>query len=347
MRIPKGEGKKEKDALISVIIPVFNIENFLGRCVDSVRLQTYSNLEIILVDDGSTDRCPELCDHYSETDGRIKVLHKCNGGLSSARNAALREAAGEFLFCLDGDDFIDLNCIEILYRNLIEHRADLSVGNYCYYFESGETRPHGKRDLRTLLTQKEAIELIGRGRDFTGSAWGKLYRRELFDGIEYPEGKLCEDQFVIYKILMRCSRIYFDSRPLYFYFVRRDSIMNSQGAENVLDVVEAARENEKMIRSRYPSLAYVGIYRIVEAYLEVLNRIRILEIKQKKMRYVMEDARDFFRKNRAAILSDTEHICSGKQKTDGLLIALSPKLFIVLHCFFRKMRGMGAKLWKK
>lgn len=347
MRIPEEKGRKEKDALISVIIPVFNIENFLERCVDSVRLQTYSNLEIILVDDGSTDRCPVICDRYGETDRRIKVIHQCNGGLSSARNAALREAAGEFLFCLDGDDFIDLNCIEILYRNLVENKADLSVGNYCYYFESSEMRPHGKRSLRALLTQKDAIELIGRGRDFTGSAWGKLYRRELFDGIEYPEGKLCEDQFVIYKILMKCSRIYFDSRPLYCYFVRKDSIMNSQGADRVLDVIEAARENEAIIRERYPSLAYVGIYRMAEAYLEVLNRIRISEIKQKRLRNVMAEAKDFFRKNRESILADKEHICSGKQKTDGLLIALSPDLFIVLHCFFRKTRGMGAKLWEK
>ena len=347
MRTPEEKGSNEKDALISVIIPVYNIENFLERCVDSVRLQTYSNLEIILVDDGSTDRCPMLCDGYSETDSRIRVIHKCNGGLSSARNAALREAAGEFLFCLDGDDFIDLNCIEILYQNLIESRADLSVGNYCYYLESREIRPHGKQNLRALLSQQDAIELSGRGREFTGSAWGKLYRRELFDGIEYPEGKLCEDQFVIYKILMRCSRIYFDSRPLYFYFVRRDSIMNSQGAERVIDVIDAARENEALIRKQYPSLTYVGIYRMAEAYLEVLNRIRIPEIKQKKMRYVMAEAREFFRKNREVILSDKEHVCSGKQKAGGLLIAMSPDLFIVLHCIFRKMRGMGAKLWEK
>lgn len=212
--------------------------------------------------------------------------------------------------------------------------------------ESREIRPHGKQNLRALLSQQDAIELIGRGREFTGSAWGKLYRRELFDGIEYPSGKLCEDQFVIYKILMRCSRIYFDSRPLYFYFVRRDSIMNSQGAERVIDVIDAARENEALIRKQYPSLTYVGIYRMAEAYLEVLNRIGFGD-KTEKDAVCYGRGKGVFRKNREVILSDKEHVCSGKQKAGGLLIAMSPDLFIVLHCIFRKMRGMGAKLWEK
>ena len=262
----------DNSKLISVIIPVYNIKGFLRRCIHSVINQSYTNLEIILVDDGSTDGSEKICDSFSRKDLRIRVIHKKNGGLSSARNAAINVSNGAYLFFLDGDDFIDRNCLQNLYENLLFFNTDMSVCSY-YYYTKQKVKKFGTQSIKTILTQEEAINIIGRGREFTASAWGKLYKKELFYNLRYPNNKLCEDQFVMYDILLRCHSVYFNSDPLYFYTIRENSIMNSKSAIQMSDVIDAARRNYNLINDSFPNLKYISVYRVVEAYLEVINPI--------------------------------------------------------------------------
>lgn len=233
--------------LISVIIPVYQVEEYLKECVDSVLSQTYQNLEIILVEDGSPDRCGEICENYKKAEKRISVIHKENGGLSDARNAGLDKASGEYILLIDSDDWIHPEMVQILYQNLQKAAADIS---YCSFqeFPDGE-RPqlfepkNGKNELYT------GTEALGRlySADHTENvnltiACAKLYRRSLFEHIRYPAGKLHEDEFVTYQLIYRAEKVVKTDQPLYYYRKRESSIMGKGFDFRSLDKLEADKE---------------------------------------------------------------------------------------------------------
>lgn len=337
----------EETSLISVIIPVYNVEKYINRCIESVRNQTYKNLEIILVDDGSTDQSGKICEHYREEDDRIVVIHKENGGLSSARNAGIEHINGRFFMCVDSDDFIEKEMIEILYHNLKMYHADLSVCNYCYFFENGTKKLHGTGNIKGLFSQKKAIELIGLGKDFTGSAWGKLYRKEIFGDLRYPHGKLCEDQFVIYHLLLRCKNIYFDGNPFYYYVQRSGSIMSNETSVRMLDVVQASKENEQLIQNVYPDMHYIGILRRVEAYFEVANRLDTDDLKNERFQEFICEMQQFLRKNIKGILKDTKNCYSKLMKIYCIFASVNAVQFIKWHSLWKKSRGKRWKICQK
>ena len=211
--------------LISIIIPVYNVEKYLRECIDSVVNQTYSNLEIILIDDGSPDNCGAICDEYAQADHRIKVIHQQNGGLSAARNAGLDQAAGEFICLVDSDDFIAADMIEIMAARLIRDNADLVI---C-----GVTHCHDRSDVWSCdspltdrtFTLEEFVEEHLAWQYIV--VWNKLYRRALFQNVRYPVGYIHEDNATIHHILGECSIIATIPVELYFYRQRKDSITNS------------------------------------------------------------------------------------------------------------------------
>lgn len=202
--------------LISVIVAVYNVERFLPDCVESLRCQTYKNLEIILVDDGSPDRCGELCDQAAQSDSRVRVIHQENGGLSKARNAGLDIATGAYICFVDSDDFLEPDHISTLFRVLLDNSADLAVCvSYSRVPENASYRRPTDSSMSMgssadcpceCLTKREAVE-----RALTSGvpvmAYGKLYRAELLSGIRFPEGKLYEDLSVMFDILLRTGRI--------------------------------------------------------------------------------------------------------------------------------------------
>ena len=213
--------------LVSVIVPVYKVEPYLRRCLDSVVGQTYQNLEIILVDDGSPDKCPEICDEYAAKDSRIIVIHKENGGLSDARNAGLDIAKGEYISFIDSDDWVADTYIEALWKALEFHHADLAVGNYV------QTTQNYKLCISDfsvenceVLTPVQAVKKLWTP-DLIAfvTAWGKLAKASLYQDIRFPKGLIHEDEYTTYKVLYRSSSTVFVDLPLYCYLQRKDSII--------------------------------------------------------------------------------------------------------------------------
>lgn len=207
--------------LVSIIIPVYNVENYLQRCVDAVLQQTYRELEIILVNDGSTDRSGDICDYYAKEDARIKVIHQANAGQSVARNAALKAVNGKYICFIDSDDYVSLNYIETLYRWLTGSDADISICEYVKF--TGELADAADIPAESKeRVQYNNVQLIKNMHTVADELyvvmWGKLFKRELLEGIRFPEGRICEDLAVLYRIFDRAERAVYVNKTMYYYF---------------------------------------------------------------------------------------------------------------------------------
>ena len=226
--------------MISVVIPVFKVEKYLEKCVDSVLAQSYSDLEIILVDDGSPDCCPQICDLYKNKDKRIKVIHKENGGLSSARNIGIEHATGEWIAFIDSDDYIDRDMFQGMLSAAIESKADLVLCNYYYIKENSEIIPKQSPLKNEVLNARQAMMKLQKAAPhYYITAWNKLYKRTLFDQVRFPIGKIHEDQFVVHRLFHECHIIR-TLNAYYYYYVQTDqSIMRSAISSRNLDEVEA------------------------------------------------------------------------------------------------------------
>ena len=231
--------------LISIIVPIYKVELYLKRCVDSIVNQTYSNLEIILVDDGSPDNCPQICDEYAEKDKRVVVIHKENGGLSEARNAGLDICKGEYVSFIDSDDWVDLQYIEILLKGVQNNKADIAIGQFQKIFFYNEKKKYEKKMTTAstaVMDNKEAVKKLFSNEDiYFVVAWGKLYKKTLFNTIRYPVGKIHEDEYTTYKILYNSSTVAYLHEKIYFYLQRPQSIM-SNAKKDSLRVLDARVE---------------------------------------------------------------------------------------------------------
>lgn len=225
---------------ISIIVPIYNVEKYLRRCIDAILNQTISNLEIILVDDGSPDLCPQICDEYAKRDNRIVVIHQENGGLSAARNAGIKAAKGEYIGFVDSDDYISPNMYELLYDNIEHYDADIAICNFEYVDDNGNALNRPSPMKTEVLTNKQALRKLEEKRwTYYVTAWNKLYRRSLFDEISFPIGKLNEDSAIMHELFHKSRHIATIDDKLYYYVQRNNSIIS--GGYNVkrLDEVEA------------------------------------------------------------------------------------------------------------
>lgn len=259
---------------ISVIIPVYNVEKYLKKCVESVLKQTIADLEIILVDDGSTDRSGRICDEYAERDSRIVVVHKKNGGLSSARNIGIEIAKSQYIGFVDSDDYIEEDMYEVLYRNIMENDADLAMCDLYHCYEGKKIKINPIKE-KFILDSEQAIKMVMEAKKTSVTAVNKLYKKELFDEIRYPEGKLSEDAFVIIDILMRAKKIVFTSEQKYFYVHRKGSITTSGFKKKDLNVLEAYLKNYKLIKENYPDIIDVAKMRYMWAHFYVLDKMML------------------------------------------------------------------------
>lgn len=217
------------ETAISVIVPVYRVEKYLPTCIDSILNQTFTDFELILVDDGSPDRCPEICDEVARRDARVRVIHQANAGLSAARNAGIEIAHGEWLGFVDSDDYIAPQFYEKLYQTAQRTDADCVMCSVQNVDESG--KPIDSALMRVadeVKTGREVLRKIGRD-DVTPylTAWNKLYRRKLFNTLRYPAGRQNEDVFVFAELFCQVQRAVCVAEPLYFYRKRIGSIMNS------------------------------------------------------------------------------------------------------------------------
>ncbi len=224
------------DNLISVIVPIYNVEQYLNECIESIVNQTYKNLEIILVDDGSPDNCAKICDNWKERDYRIKVIHKKNGGLSDARNAGLDIARGDFISFIDSDDWIDLKMYEILLDVILKENAEICACGIMECLTSG----YRKVKVEKINGSNEQIyKMLYNDTIYPVSAWNKLYRKECWSSLRFPIGKICEDAFTTYKLIDQASKIVQIDAPLYFYRIRENSIMTSSFSKKKMENISS------------------------------------------------------------------------------------------------------------
>ena len=241
--------------MISVVVPIYNVSQYLSQCIDSILTQSYQDLEIILVNDGSTDECPLLCDEYKGKDSRVRVVHKKNRGLSDARNAGLRIAKGEWIYFVDSDDWLDSDAIQKLYPFAVENKCDVVQGGLYYaYHDHLLYRKAGKKEQkRTVLERNDAMrELIINDR-VKNFAWGKLYKADLIRDLPFPVGKYYEDSFWQHFVIDRVGQYGIIDEPLYFYRQRSDSI-SGMPSNRLNDLLEGNRERMNFIHEKYPSL---------------------------------------------------------------------------------------------
>lgn len=228
---------------ISIIVPVYNVEKYLIRCLDSIVNQTYKNLEIILVDDGSTDRCSEICDTYAGKDKRINVIHKENGGLSDARNRGIEIATGEYLAFVDSDDYIAANMYAVLLERMLNDGSDMAVCNFLYVDEQEKLLEESNCDIPIInecIETRAAIHKLTEAKSwYYVVAWNKLYRKEIFRRLRYPKGKYHEDEFVIHHIIQNCRLISCVKDPMYYYVQRDKSITSQSFNLGRMDIADA------------------------------------------------------------------------------------------------------------
>ena len=243
--------------LISVIVPVYKVEPYLDRCVQSIVDQTYTNLEIILVDDGSPDRCPQMCDEWAKRDNRIHVIHKENGGLSDARNAGMAIASGEYISFVDSDDWIEPAFMQVLLDAILEHNCDVAGcrSRTCTTEELAcVDTDYSVRILDRLTAMGELLD----HRLIYVVVWDKLYRRGVIEGLLFEKGKCHEDLFWTYQVIGKLEHYAVTDYVGYNYFVRADSIMGSPYSMKRLDAVEARARWQIYLEENMPELASEG-----------------------------------------------------------------------------------------
>lgn len=271
-----------KTDLVSIIVPVYNVEHYISRCVDSLLNQTYRNIEIILVDDGSTDSSSLICDQYAKKDQRIQVFHKKNGGLSDARNVGITYSKGDFITFVDSDDFVTKDYIEYMYRLLQENHADISIVSNKKVWNENE-KIECTKFKKEIFDNIEAMEDMFYQKHIENSAWAKLYRRELFEEIEFPKGKLYEDLGTTYKVFFKSRIIVWCNQQKYYYFQRNNSIMSRTFSTENRDRIDISKEIVDFTRVNAPSILDAAISRFFISNIQLLREIPLSEIQYQSL----------------------------------------------------------------
>lgn len=251
-----------ESSLISVIVPVYNVQQYLPQCVESILAQTYQRLEIILVDDGSTDGSGRVCDELAQRDNRIQVIHKPNGGLSDARNAGTKVCNGTFVFYLDSDDYLEQDAIMALVSIQSESHAEVVIGNYFYTYSDREDIAQPETGTIQKNNRKEAISLLMQGKLQT-FAWGKLIRADMAKRHPFPVGKLFEDHFWTHLVFQDCETVVYSSKPMVHYRQRGNSISYTFNLKR-LDIIEGWRERIVFLQQEYPDMVDAYLHRCAE-----------------------------------------------------------------------------------
>lgn len=229
------------NALVSVIVPIYNVEQYMDRCVESIVNQTYENLEIILVDDGSTDMCSQKCDEWAIMDQRIKVIHKINEGIGFARNSGLEIASGEYIMFVDSDDYLLLEAIEIMLQQMLQDRSDMVAAQRTKVYPDGREEALVLPQLQNeVIDRQEALRrLYCKHKPFRSSAWGKLYKKHVFNEVRFTNLKTAEDTRAVPDIIDQCNKISIMKDVVYYYFQRETSVVHTKTTEKQLDNLKA------------------------------------------------------------------------------------------------------------
>ena len=285
--------------LVSVIIPVYKVEEYLRRCLDSVVAQTYKEIEVILVDDGSPDNCGKICDEYAEKYREFSVIHQMNQGLAAARNNAVKIAKGEFITFIDSDDFVEEDYVEYLLKIQEEYDADVVIGGYKYIYD-GDKKPERSGQENTVrMSPEEALICMNYTKGFGATAWAKLYKKTSLLKYPYPPQKLYEDLATTYKIIGDAKTVVFGDRIIYYWVQRMGSIMHQQFDDRQMDGIEAAKAQLKYIENRFPVAIPAAKARYMGKVVELMGLAfhckeskRYYKILKKEMVYYKDVMRD-------------------------------------------------------
>lgn len=274
---------------LSIIVPVYNVEKYLSKCIDSILSQTYKDLELILVDDGSPDNSPKICDEYAQKDNRVIVIHKPNGGVSSARNAGIDRATGKYIGFVDPDDYITSDMYEVMIQELEESKADIAICGYDYINENGQVeRPYNNR-INEVLTQKQFMSMqFDMPPTIRHVVWNKLFSAQVFTGIRFPEGlHSSEDVYVLIECSKKLNKAVFIHKPLYKNLVRSGSA--THGGLKISDLASSFKAHEKMHNDAialYPDLKSHSLAFLMDVcvlkYNESKQKLITLESEQRK-----------------------------------------------------------------
>ncbi len=314
---------------ISVIVPVYKVESYLDRCVESILAQTFGDFELILVDDGSPDNCPALCDAWAQRDSRIKVIHKENGGLSDARNVGFAASEGQWITFIDSDDYAHPKMLQALYDGATKLGAKVSVCGFS------KTRGEPLADPTELTATLRPAEDFYLQRNVNATvAWGKLYHRSVV--LPYPKGKLHEDEFVTYRILFGCGNVAVIDAALYGYYQNPESIMQSRWSPRRIDAIEAFQEQMDYFRRR----KLVKPYRLrVRGYVRLIAE-NIRQIDASKERTLGRQRRALIKKGRRCVRKhwkDRIFSLGGDRDFLGLFFPLWTKLYDPVKWLLKKL----------
>lgn len=248
---------------VSIIVPVYNVEKYLEKCLESIIKQTYLNLEILIIDDGSTDNSLSICNQYRDMDQRVCVIHKKNGGLSDARNVGIKNSTGKYICFVDSDDYIEKDYVKTMYQQIKKNKADICCCGKI--IESPKKRYCVNSGSDFVVNSKEALKFYLLKNEIDNSAVDKLYRKELFEGIEFPVGRYYEDIGTIYKVFLKADRIVHVKDPLYHYVMREGSISHEEYSDKQIDSFYMTKEAVICIENTYPELKeYADAYYALE-----------------------------------------------------------------------------------
>lgn len=247
---------------VSIIVPIYKVEEYLSECIDSLVNQTYKNIEIILVEDGSPDGCPQICDDYAQKDKRIKVLHKKNGGLSDARNKGLDICSGEYIMFVDSDDIIHKEMVERLVLTLKEKKVEIVECSVIKFSHSIVTPKYVEKQI-DIYNQIDALRELILDNAFHQTVWNKIYTKDVIGDNIFPVGKCNEDEFWTYRVFANANKVAFLSDSLYFYRQRETSIIHNQYSIKRLDALEAKLIRQRFIEIYFPELKDIAKYNLL------------------------------------------------------------------------------------
>ncbi|OUP56312.1 hypothetical protein B5F14_09775 [Faecalitalea cylindroides] len=306
---------------VSVIIPIYQVEKYLERCIKSVINQSYKNIEIILIDDGSTDHCPTICDEYAQKDSRIIVIHKQNGGLSSARNSGLSACSGDYVSFIDSDDYIDEHMIETMVKKIETTNSDIVCCGFYFEMDNGYFSKSFMPDL--ILNRSNAIDALIENTYLNHYSWNKLYKKKVFKNVYFPEGKLFEDIRTTYKLFLNADKVCLIDEYLYHYQIRRNSIISSSKGDKVFEIFNAYQVLKHDLIRLYPDKKSLIIKSemniLINQYMELYKwRTNVEEFK-------LQNTYNLFRNDYHMLTQFTM-----KERLKYFFFLTSPKLFCQL-----------------
>ncbi|WP_024344734.1 glycosyltransferase family 2 protein [Streptococcus equinus] len=272
--------------LVSIILPVYNVENYIKKCLKSIRQQSYSNFEVIIVNDGSSDNSIKYCEEICEMDSRFFIINKENGGLSDARNVGISLAKGEYLIFIDSDDFISESMVQHLVSCIEKFKSDLAICNPVHYYWEKRYEVEGSKIFSSVsdakitnFTSTDALCELFYQKSFLVSAWGKIYKKELFKDIRFPKGKLFEDSAIMYLLFEKCKKITYSDAKLYAYVHRDESITTKNFSRRDLDILEITNQIENRYKNDVKLNRAAISYKVSACFRILLNAPNTVEYK--------------------------------------------------------------------